>query len=269
MVAETDKQADGGKRIGEVARATGLTVRTLHYYDEIGLLVPSERSDAGYRLYSVTDLERLYRILRLRKIGMTLDDIGHALDDTDWHLGSALNRHLDQLDRQLAVGHRLRQRIAAIANTLSARKTPSTQEFLAVLEEMTMVDTNVQRRIPGLVYADIEAAHTYLTEVFGLEPGRLDRDEHGTVIHGEVTAGDGVIWLHVVSPRFGLDSPLNTGVETAGLSVLVDDVDAHYLHVKACGAQIVYELADMPYGVREYGVRDLENRLWSFMTPIG
>ncbi|HEX3781660.1 MAG TPA: MerR family transcriptional regulator [Pseudonocardiaceae bacterium] len=267
MERETDKRADGGKRVGEVARATGLTVRTLHYYDEIGLLVPSDRSEAGYRLYSATDLERLYRILRLRKIGMTLEDIGHALDDADWHLAAALGRHLDQLDRQLAVGHRLRQGLATIANTLSASKTPSTQEFLAVLEEMTMVDSTVQRRIPGLVYADIEAAYTYLIEVFRLEPGRLDRDEHGTVVHGEVTAGDGVIWLHRVAPEFGLDSPLHTGVETAGLSVLVDDVDAHYLHVKACGATIVHELADMPYGVREYDVRDLENRLWSFMTP--
>jgi uncharacterized glyoxalase superfamily protein PhnB len=45
-------------------------------------------------------------------------------------------------------------------------------------------------------------------------------------------------------------------------------VDAHYLRVKASGADIVYELADMPYGVREYGVRDLEKRLWSFMTAL-
>jgi DNA-binding transcriptional MerR regulator len=46
-------------RVGEVARATGLTVRALHHYDEIGLLVPSGRSDAGYRLYGEADVERL------------------------------------------------------------------------------------------------------------------------------------------------------------------------------------------------------------------
>lgn len=117
------RRADNAKRVGEVARATGLTVRTLHYYDEIGLLVPSERSDVGHRLYSAGDLERLYRITRLRKIGMTLEDIGHALDDDDWNLESALNGHVDQLDRQLAVGHRLRQGLAAIVRTLSTEES--------------------------------------------------------------------------------------------------------------------------------------------------
>jgi DNA-binding transcriptional MerR regulator len=244
-----------------------LTVRTLHYYDQIGLLVPSGRSQIGHRLYSADDLARLYLITRLRTIGMTLKDIARAVQD-DADLEVVLGRHIDQLDRWLAVDHRLRQRLAAIVGTLSARGQPSTEDYLELLEEMTMTETSVRRRIPGLVYADIEAAHTFLTEVFGLEPGRLTRDEHGTVVHGEVTAGDGVVWLHRVSPEFGLDSPCHTGVETGGVSVVVDDVDAHYQRTKGHGAEIVYELADMPYGVREYGVRDLEHRLWSFMTPL-
>ena len=222
-----------------MATATGLTVRTLHYYDEIGLLVPSERNNVGHRRYSADDLQRLYRIARLRKLGMSLDDIGHALDDAGWRLEPALHRHIDQLDRQLAVGHRLRQRLAAIVTGVAAEETPSTTEFLRVLEEMSLVETTVQRRIPTLVCADIEAAHKFLTEVFGLETGRLDRDEHGTVQHAEVTACDGVVWLHRVANEFGLDSPKNTGVDTATMSVMVADVDAHYRHSKAAGATIV------------------------------
>ncbi|HEX5115008.1 MAG TPA: MerR family transcriptional regulator [Pseudonocardiaceae bacterium] len=257
-----------GKRVGEVARATGLTVRTLHYYDEIGLLVPSGRSDHGHRLYSADDLARLYRISRLRTIGLTLQDIARALDGADTSLSSVVNRHIDQLDRQLAAGHRLRSRLAVLAGAMATRQAPALREFLDVLEGMTMVDSTVQRRIPVLVYADIEAAHGYLTEVLGLEAGRLDRDGDGVVVHGEVTAGDGVIWLHRVAPEFGLDSPRNTGVETAGLSVVVDDVDAHYRRAKELGAEIRYEPQDMPYGVREYGLRDLEQRLWSVMTPL-
>ena len=66
-------------RIGEVARASGLTVRTLHHYDEIRLLVPSNRSEAGYRLYGDADVERLYRILALRAMGFSLDEIAAAL----------------------------------------------------------------------------------------------------------------------------------------------------------------------------------------------
>jgi DNA-binding transcriptional MerR regulator/uncharacterized glyoxalase superfamily protein PhnB len=253
-----------GKRVGEVAKAAGLTVRTLHYYDEIGLLVPSERSDVGHRRYSAADLDRLYRITRLRGIGMTLEDIRHALDDPSWNLSSALARHIAQLDRDLAAGHRVRQRLSALASSVSAEP----QDFLDLLEEMTMTSTPVRRRIPVLVYADIESAHRYLVDVFGMEAGRLSRDESGVVYHAEVNAGDGVIWLHRVAPEFGLDTPASAGVETAGLSIVVDDVDAHFRHAKAAGAEIMYGPDDMPYGVREYGVRDPEKRSWSFMTPL-
>ncbi|MGH3951418.1 MAG: MerR family transcriptional regulator [Pseudonocardiaceae bacterium] len=263
-----EAEPNGSWRVGELARATGLTVRTLHYYDEIGLLAPSRRGHGGTRHYSAADVQRLYRICLLRRLGMTLDDIAHALDDPAWDLETAMNRHIDQLDHRLAVSHRLRQRLAAMVTTITERGEPGTHELLDALEEMTMLDTKVQRRIPGLVYADIEAAHGYLVNVFGLEAGRLDRDEQGRVMHAEVTAGDGVIWLHRVAPEFGLESPQTAGIDTAGMSVMVDDVDAHYAHVKEAGVTIVYEPADMPYGVREYGARDLENRLWSFMTPL-
>jgi uncharacterized glyoxalase superfamily protein PhnB len=50
--------------------------------------------------------------------------------------------------------------------------------------------------------------------------------------------------------------------------VIVDDVETHHAHAQAEGATIVYPPADMPYGAREYGARDLEGRLWSFMTPL-
>lgn len=255
-------------KVGELARATGLTVRTLHYYDEIGLLTPSQRSGGGHRLYSPQDVQRLYRIGLLRRVGMRLDDIARALSDPQWDLATAMSRHIEQLDQRLAVSHRLRRRLAAMVQTIAESGEPPTTELIDALEEMTMLDVKVQRRVPGLVYDDIEAAHNYLVEVFGLEAGRLERDGDGKVVHAEVTAGDGVIWLHRVAPEFGLDSPKNLGMDTAGMSVMVDDVDAHFRHAKEHGAAIVYGPMDQPYGFREYGARDLENRLWSFMTPL-
>jgi MerR family transcriptional regulator, thiopeptide resistance regulator len=68
------------RRIGEVAAATGLTVRTLHHYDEIGLLAPAGRTEAGYRLYSGDDVRRLYRIVAFRRLGLALTEIGALLD---------------------------------------------------------------------------------------------------------------------------------------------------------------------------------------------
>ena len=66
--------------VGQVAREYGVTVRTLHHYDEIGLLRPSERTPAGYRLYTRADLERLAVIVVFRRLDLGLDEIGELLD---------------------------------------------------------------------------------------------------------------------------------------------------------------------------------------------
>ena len=67
--------------VGDLAKLTGITVRTLHHYDEIGLCCPSERSQAGYRLYSDADVHRLQEVLLLRELGLPLEDISSALQE--------------------------------------------------------------------------------------------------------------------------------------------------------------------------------------------
>src|SRR4029079_4810960 len=66
--------------VGELSRLTGVTVRTLHHYDEIGLVLPSQRTPAGYRLYDDPDVLRLQQVLVLRELGVPLDEIGAAID---------------------------------------------------------------------------------------------------------------------------------------------------------------------------------------------
>lgn len=66
--------------VGELARLTGITVRTLHHYDEIGLVVPSQRTAAGYRLYDDADVIRLQQVLLFRELGLPLDEIAFAID---------------------------------------------------------------------------------------------------------------------------------------------------------------------------------------------
>jgi uncharacterized glyoxalase superfamily protein PhnB len=126
----------------------------------------------------------------------------------------------------------------------------------------------VQRVIPILVYEDIEAAHDFLVEVFGFASGGVERDGDGRVVHGEVVADEGRIWLHRVTPEHELATPRTMSVASGGLVVHVDDVDAHFEHARASGANIVREPADQPYGQREYGVRDLEGHRWWFATPL-
>src|SRR6266540_2361574 len=150
----------------------------------------------------------------------------------------------------------------------SSTAGPLSDELLTLLEEMTMLDTTAQRRITLLVYADIAAAHDWLVRVFGLGPGRVDRDKEGRAVHGELYAGDGVIWMHREEKASALASPRSVGAATASVAVMVDDVDAHYRHATSEGATIVYEPVDQPYGYRVYSAHDLEGHLWSFMKPF-
>jgi MerR family transcriptional regulator, thiopeptide resistance regulator len=125
-----------------------------------------------------------------------------------------------------------------------------------------------ERIIPLLAYQDIPAAHDFLVRAFGFASGGVHRTPEGRAVHGEVRAGNATIWLHQVIAERHLDSPLAVDVANSGLVVQVDDVDAHYRHARAAGAQIDSEPVDQPYGQREYGVRDLEGHRWWFTAPV-
>lgn len=126
--------------------------------------------------------------------------------------------------------------------------------------------TTAQRIVTILVYADIAAAHELLVETFGFDSGGVHRNDDGEVIHGEVSLAGEVIWLHRVSPDYGVRAVADLGSATGMLNVFVDDVDAHHAHAAAAGTNIVFPPTDQPYGQREYGVSDVEGRIWSFAT---
>lgn len=101
--------------VGELARMTGLTVRALHHYDAIGLVRPSQRTAAGYRLYDDGDVRRLYQVLMYRELGLPLDAIAAALDDADG-ADELLRQHRDALVAK-------RARLDAMIAELDARLT--------------------------------------------------------------------------------------------------------------------------------------------------
>ena len=107
-------------KVKDVALMTGVSVRTLHYYDEIGLLTPCDRTGAGYRLYAENNLLRLQQILIGRSIGLSLEDIRRSLDDPAFDYARSLRRQRDALVEKLTQTHKM---IAAIDATLSALET--------------------------------------------------------------------------------------------------------------------------------------------------
>jgi MerR family transcriptional regulator, thiopeptide resistance regulator len=125
-------------RIGELARVAGVTVRTLHHYDSLGLLVPSERTQAGHRLYSAADVRRLYRLLALRGVGLPLEEIGPLLEREDG-LADTVRRHLGRVEQQLGALEELKLRLTRLLAALDGDEAP-TGRFLDALEAMSMIE---------------------------------------------------------------------------------------------------------------------------------
>jgi MerR family transcriptional regulator, thiopeptide resistance regulator len=254
-------------RVGDLAASAGLSVRTLHHYEEIGLVEPTTRTESGHRLYDASAIARLYRVLRLRELDMPLRRVGALLDGDAAGIGDALAGHLDGLDGEIDRLVALRDGLArALAGTVA--RTDSIDDWMEVLIAMSDTNRRLKQRISILVYRDLERVHDHLVDVFGLAPGELTRAPDGTVVHAEVYGGDGVIWLHPETDEFGLASPVSVGRATAMMAIMVDDVDEHHDAVVAKGGDIVYAPVDQPYGYREYGARDCEGTLWSFMKPL-
>ncbi|MHC3472917.1 MerR family transcriptional regulator [Streptomyces sp. 7R007] len=104
--------------VGQVAGFAGVTVRTLHHYDGIGLLVPSERSHAGHRRYSDADLDRLQQILFYRELGFPLDEVAALLDDPDTDPRAHLRRQHELLTARI---EKLQKMAAAVEHAMEAR----------------------------------------------------------------------------------------------------------------------------------------------------
>lgn len=126
-------------KVGDLAKQTGVSVRTLHYYDEIGLLSPSHRTEAGYRLYGEDDIIRLQQIVSLRQIGFSLDQIQECLEQEQFSPYHVVQLHLSQLKEQMALQQQLYARLEAIAIHLQSTEAISIQEFMQLIEVTTMI----------------------------------------------------------------------------------------------------------------------------------
>jgi DNA-binding transcriptional MerR regulator len=107
------------KTVGAVATLTGVSVRTLHHYDHIGLVVPSVRTPAGYRGYTDADIERLHLVLVYRSVGLPLDEIRTLLDDETADVVEHLRRQRELLLQQ---AERLEHTIKAVEELMNAHR---------------------------------------------------------------------------------------------------------------------------------------------------
>jgi DNA-binding transcriptional MerR regulator len=167
--------------VGELAGATGLTVRALHHYEKVGLLVPSERSPAGYRLYGSADVRRLYRIVALRRLGLRLDAIAALLDGRGLDLADLLGRQLEAVEDQMAEAQALRSRLTALRDGLASEVEPSIDQLIDTMEAITMYERyytpdqleRLERRREDVGEEAIATAEREWAEIFATVRGEM------------------------------------------------------------------------------------------------
>lgn len=126
--------------VGQLAKLTGLTVRALHHYDTIGLLAPSQRSEAGYRLYAQSDIVKLFRIQALQGLGLSLSEIESVLERASAALPELVARQVSLLDSQIEQATTLRQRLSDLQRLLERGAEPTTDDWLDAVELVTVHD---------------------------------------------------------------------------------------------------------------------------------
>lgn len=168
---------DGARhRVGEVARLTGVSIRTLHHYDHLGLLSPSGRSDAGYRLYDDADLLRLQQILTLRYLGFQLARIGELLGRPDFDVAASLRIQRRIMRRRIG---ELRRIDTALEGLLTHRRATGEWGWQLVVGASAAARQGLDRKDDEMAdYYTPDEMKAAMAEVgAGISPEEIERIE--------------------------------------------------------------------------------------------
>src|SRR3984893_11284392 len=127
-------------KVGELAKRTGLTIRALPHYDEIGLLKPSLHTEAGHRLYTAADVARLQQVLSLRQLGFALEEVRDALDRPGFSPLEVIRLHVARLREQIELQRKLCEGLEALAEYFRPAGEVSADAFLQAIEVMSMIE---------------------------------------------------------------------------------------------------------------------------------
>jgi DNA-binding transcriptional MerR regulator len=142
-IMENGMDKDPLLKIGQLARQTGLTVRTLHHYDAIGLLTPSGRAGNGYRMYNRADIARLHQVQALRRLGLGLEEAGAVLAGKEGDIATLVARQVAQLNEQIEHATLLRERLLGLQEDFAAHAEPDLKDWLTTLELMAIFDKHL------------------------------------------------------------------------------------------------------------------------------
>jgi len=123
-------------KVGDIAKLTGLTVRTLHFYDQIGLFSPSRQTASGHRLYHESDLPRLHQILSLKELGLSLDEVKAVLDGGQISPLETIRLQMSRIKEQIRQQQALLEQLGHVAKHMQGDKPVNVEDFTRLLQAM-------------------------------------------------------------------------------------------------------------------------------------
>jgi MerR family transcriptional regulator, thiopeptide resistance regulator len=123
-------------KVGDLAELTGLTVRTLRFYDQIGLFSPSRQTDSGHRLYDASDLSRLQQIVSLKELGLSLDEIKSALDGERITPAEIVKLQMARVKEQISQQQQLLEQLQHVSKRMQGQAPLTVDDFTGLLQAM-------------------------------------------------------------------------------------------------------------------------------------
>jgi len=171
--------------VGELARRTGLTTRTLHHYEALGLLRPAQRSPAGYRLYDEASVARLHAVLAYRYLGLPLKEIAALLADDPPPLRELLRRQASLVEERIAQHERLLEALGRCTHALASGSAELDEQLLGVItatrlcEESLSADEHrlIARTRASLDDDDVRALQSEMAELMQALDAHRERDD--------------------------------------------------------------------------------------------
>ncbi|RTE10634.1 MerR family transcriptional regulator [Paenibacillus whitsoniae] len=160
-------------KVGDLSRMTGLTVRTLRFYDQIGLFSPSAQTDTGHRLYNERDLSRLTQIMSLKELGISLEEIKSIVGGKQISPLEIVNLQMTRIKEQIQVQQKLLEQLQHVSKLMQGKAPLEVEDFTQLLLAMKTVHEKpvIQQRTSWEYRLDV------LGEVLGEEKEATQSEE--------------------------------------------------------------------------------------------
>lgn len=125
-------------KVGDLAKLTGLTVRTLRFYDQIGLFSPSGQTESGHRLYNESDMSRLQQILSLKELGLSLEEVKSVLAGEQYEPLEIVTMQIARIKEQIKLQHKLLEQLEHVSKLMQGKAPLTVEDFTSLLQAMKM-----------------------------------------------------------------------------------------------------------------------------------